>query len=133
MKPDPMVKVARTVPIPDDFRAFLEDVQRRIEAGDEWAVEPSDDGLNCECAFGGLAPDGVRYTFVYLPRGTPHPAWYLAFKAAEIERIAAGAITKLRIWACRDASCGTAFTDADGLCLYCDYVNQDGRRTGPPR
>ena len=121
-------KTPEIVKIPQDLSSFLSDVHRMILEGSEDATIESDDLLQCESAFGGLedAETGV-YSFTYFPdeHGTRNK-WELALSELEIERVAKGEVTELKLWACRSSACGCKFSSESGSCFYCDWVNAPG-------
>jgi hypothetical protein len=120
-------KVKRTTKLPEDLRKFLATVSEQIEAGDESTLIPSDDLLQCRCAYGGLAKKGMPwFTFVFFPGPSTHPKWTLRLHVEEIKKIADGTIEDLVLWACKNKACGNQFFDQEDTCGYCDYLNDDG-------
>ena len=118
-------KTSETVKIPQDLSSFLSDVHQLITEGNEAATTESDDLLQCESAVGGLedARTGI-FTFTYFSdeHGTRNK-WELALSEPEIDKIAKGKVTELKLWACRSPACGCKFSTEGGSCFYCDWVD----------
>jgi hypothetical protein len=126
-------KTREKVIIPGNFVLFLKQAQREIVEGAEPAMIESDDLLQYEehnCAYGGLIDSQAgRYGFRYFPDEYKKDAqrentWDLNLNKDDIEKIVAGEITELSVWACRQDSCGCKFSSADSSCFYCDWVEQ---------
>lgn len=126
-------KIQEKVIIPGNLVLFLTEVHREIAAGDEAATIESDDLLQYEeydCAYGGLIDSKTgEYEFRYFPDEhnkdeQKENTWDIKLNNSDIEKIMAGEITELSLWACRDDSCGCKFPDADASCFYCDWVEQ---------
>ena len=124
----PRPKTREEVPIPKRLRDFFAAVHRLIEAGAEEGRVESDDLLQCEFAYGGLIEEGgARYGFTYFPGAGRRDKWELDLGSGDLASIADGATTTLTLWAC-GSPCGCRFSDSKDLCLYCDYVDEEGSR-----
>ena len=113
-------KTEELVAIPKDFASLLADVHRLIIEEDESAILESNDLLQCERACGGLIDtDSSKYCFTYYPdpEGVRRK-WEVILDKGQIEGIGKGEIRELRLWVCKDASCGCRFSSEDGLCFY---------------
>ena len=49
--------------------------------------------------------------------------WEIALSKPELERIAKGEVTGLKLWACRTSACGCKFSSERRSCFYCDWID----------
>lgn len=114
-------KVAKRVTTPEDLKDFFRYVNSLIESGDSAAVNPSDDLIQSDRAYGGLTEEGTdQFAFTYFPGSHIRPCWEIEATAGEIRSIVLEA-TSLDLWSCADPLCGNLFAGPDGVCFYCDY------------
>lgn len=119
-------KTKHEIPIPDDLAAFLREVHRLIETGDDSATIASDDLLQSETAYGGLvSPGGHTYRFTYWFRKGDRHKWLFELDIVDIANIVEGTGTALLLWGCQAENCHCRFTDPNGTCFYCDYIDDD--------
>ena len=123
----PREKEPVSVLIPDRLREFLREVDELIEAGDEAAVLPSDDLLQCAHTCGGLDEDDGSYYFTYFPGGH-RTTWRLRLTRYDIWAAARGLKKTLFLWSCTDEACQSLTYIHDALCFYCDYEDDDPDR-----
>src|SRR4051812_40526640 len=99
-----LLYVGSTVSVPPDFAEFMREVALRIAEGDESTILENYDGLQCECAFGGLFDvEGRRFGFSYVPdlgpyeeryiKGAGLPSWEIILTPDQIAAIASGSLT----------------------------------------
>ncbi len=117
-------KIESAFIIPDDLASFLQHVSRLILEEDERAVLPSDDLLQCECAYGGLMEDSGNYGFSYFPEEGIRVKWEVILDKQQIEKIGNRDQKELVLWKCKDPGCGCAFSDEKESCFYCDYEGE---------
>jgi len=111
--------------IPDELRDFLREVSAEINAHSESAQIPSDDLLQCECAYGGLLHDDPNYFFfTYFPEEDTLSKWELRLSATDIHAVAESEIGTLVFWKCELERCPNRFANEDGHCDYCNFWNQ---------
>ena len=107
-------KERRQVRVPHDLQRFLVDVDRLMRAGDESTAVESDDLLQSECAYGGLAEEGSDFFgFTYLPEEGSRVKWELLLSSGEIAALASKETEQLSLWFCASAECRCAFTNAE--------------------
>lgn len=116
-------KDLRSVPIPEDLKAFLVEVDRLITSANDLAITESDDLLQCDCAYGGLCEEGGdTYLFTYFPEAGIRHKWIFELSAAEVSAIATGSMRQLSLWFCKSDECRSGFGSEEDSCFYCDYV-----------
>jgi hypothetical protein len=97
MTEQPKPKRFTRVEAPPDLRQFLREVAELIDEGDEATLVESDDLLQCEYAFGGLADaETAAYAFTYFPRKGVKPNWEFDLSASEIREVAEPALDIFR-------------------------------------
>lgn len=124
MTETPKPKKFTRVEAPPDLRQFLREVAEMIDDGDEATLTESDDLLQCEYAYGGLADEETgAYAFTYFPRKGVKTNWEFDLSASEIREVAEGE-RELELWACQDENCGSMFSWAEARCSQCDYERE---------
>jgi hypothetical protein len=125
-----MVVVARTsklpvvIHVPEPFRAFMREVKQLILDGDDAATIESDDLLQCERAYGGLYDaENNRFGFRYFPGDDTQPTWDFDLSRDDIFRIAAGEMTQMTLYRCKDDRCRCLVPRPEWYCTNCDNPN----------
>ena len=109
--------------IPDDLKRFLRTVDQQIQADASETKVPSDDLLQCRCAYGGLCEEGGdSFGFSYFPRDSDGE-WELFLTRAEIRVLAQDAKETIELWYCTSEACPHAFSDKTSLCDKCDWID----------
>lgn len=121
-------KIQEDVKIPDNLVSFFAEVQREIDAEDEVTTIESDDLMQYEefdFAYGGLndAETG-EFTFRYFTDNENGSTWDLSLTKQEIGKIAEGELKQLTVWGCQNPLCGCKFSDEEGSCSNCDWVEE---------
>lgn len=123
---EPKHKEQRKVPIPEDLRASLAEVQTLVE---ESISDPDidldfDDAIQVGSLCGGRYGTKERpYVLTYYPKnGAKGEQWVLTLHATEIEDIADGVKAEIVLYCCINLTCHCKFREADEHCSQCDYV-----------
>jgi len=120
----PKPKRLTHVEAPPDLRQFLLEVAEKIAQGDEDTLIESDDLLQCDFAYGGLADEETgEYGFTYFPGKSRKTKWEILLLAKQIREVADGE-RELSLWACEDENCGSMFSLAEERCSQCDYEHE---------
>ena len=85
------------VDIPNDLIEFLQCVNIDIITGEDSAVIPSDDLLQCDRGYGGLNSDRRQFSFVFFPYEGMRVRWEFSLLPDEIDEIASGFREKLHV------------------------------------
>ena len=120
----PKPKKLTHVEVPPDLRQFLQEVAEKIDQRDEDTLVESDDLLQCDFVYGGLADEETgEYGFTYFPGKSRKTKWEILLLAQQIREIADGE-RDLSLWACEDQNCGSMFWRAEERCSQCDYERE---------
>jgi hypothetical protein len=92
-----------------------------------------DDAIQVDGLCGGKYRNGKRpFAFTYYPKDRDERGrWYLTLHALEIEDIANGVMTEIKMYCCTSPDCEMKFREADDHCFYCDYF--DDANPAPPK
>jgi hypothetical protein len=98
---------------------------QNAEDGDPDIAIDFDDAIQVTGLCGGRYLRGKRpFGFTYYPEnGGERDRWYLTLHSLEIEDIADGMMTEIKLFCCTSSECGMKFREADEHCFYCDYVD----------
>ena len=120
-------KEHRLVPIPEHLRDGMREIHQLLQDAEndpDIAVD-YDDAIQVPGLCGGRYRKGKRpFGFTYYPEnGGKRDRWYLTLHPLEIEDIADGVMTEIKLYCCTSPDCGMKFREADEHCLYCDYTD----------
>jgi len=122
----PQPKDHRLVPIPDDLCIAMAQVQQLIQDAetDPDIVIDCDDAIQVDGLCGGRCGTKKRpFRFTYYPSDrNPWGRWYITLHPLEIEDIADGVMTQIKMYCCRSPNCQIKAREADNHCFYCDYI-----------
>lgn len=122
----PQPKVLQMVEIPESLREFFEYVNEMIETEDESSLIESDDLLQSERVYGGLTDaDRGDFGFTFFPEPGNRQKWEFTLDRVDIANICEGSKTTLKLWGCQTPDCRCLFSDPEGTCFYCDYVDEE--------
>ncbi|MCA9167971.1 MAG: hypothetical protein KDB23_09900 [Planctomycetales bacterium] len=112
------------VEVPERLVHFWRDVVSRIDAKDPSTIYESDDLLQCEFVYGGLAdPDNRYFGFTYFPFDEdPDTEWEFFLSESELRLIASGLQQSIQAFRCQDPRCLLMHSAPDGYCPNCDNV-----------
>jgi hypothetical protein len=120
-------KEHRLVPIPDDLREGMLEVHQLLKEA-EWNPEIDldyDDAIQVNGLCGGRCLKGKRpFAFTFYPEnGGERDRWHLTLHALEIEDVAEGVMTQIKLYCCASPKCGMKFREANERCFFCDYTD----------
>lgn len=130
----PKAKDHRDIPIPDDLRAAFQSACEIVQAAGRDPDEriDYDDAIQVGGLCGGRIGKGRRpFIFKYFGVEGKHDRWYFSLHDFEVEDIADGVISSLKMYCCTSPECGCKFRDADQHCFYCDYEEDPDHGTFP--
>jgi hypothetical protein len=120
-----IAKERRLVPIPDDLRESLREVHELIQEAeyDRDIDLDFDDAIQVGNVCGGRVRGRLRpYQLTYYPPGDSRRGrWQLALGEADIEDIADGRMTSIRLYCCVSSDCRSKFSRESDVCFVCDY------------
>jgi hypothetical protein len=120
------------MPIPHELRESLREVLDLIKHAkrDPDIDLDYDDAIQVGTVCGGRYRKKARpYVLTYHPEGdTRRGRWFLTLHQTEIEDIADGHMTELAMFCCVSPDCRTKFREADDLCFFCDYDEDEATR-----
>lgn len=115
--------------IPDRLRVAVREVLYYIKEVED---EPDngleyDDGIQAEGLIGGRCGSPDRpFQFTYWPSaGNNRDLWYLTLSFAELDDIADGTLTRIKMLCCTSPERRNKFREPSEHCFYCDY-SDDG-------
>lgn len=126
LKRKPKEKERRKVAIPAELHDALQEAWYIVNESkrDPGVRVDYDDAIQVPpCLVGGKVGTKKRpFEFTYYVDGDRKTRWHLAFHPLELEDIADGHMTELRLYCCRTPDCGHKSNDPEFLC-DCDYEN----------
>ena len=118
------------MPIPDDLRDAMRQVHELLgHAEDDPGIAVDfDDAIQVGGLCGGRYREGKRpFGFTYFPPDRDERGrWLLTLHPQEIEDIADGVMTEIKLYSCTSPDCRMKFREADDTCFYCDYYDDAG-------
>lgn len=123
----PRPKRQELTPIPDALRESLRDAWYFIR---ESETDPTiqvdyDDAIQITNLCGGRTGEGKRpfeFTYYHQDENGTTSNWYLALHSLEIEDIADGVLTSIKLYVCETPVCGHKSSDPNDTC-ECDYID----------
>jgi hypothetical protein len=123
----PKPKDRRKVPIPAELRDSLHEVFELIQQAksDPDIRLDYDDAIQVGAVCGGRIGTKPRpYVLTYYPEGdVERGRWFLTLDRTEIEDIGDGQMAETALYCCNSPECRCKFSEADGHCFFCDYVD----------
>jgi hypothetical protein len=117
LSPRPKAILATQIPerLRDAMRELLHQI-REVENDADNGLE-HDDGIQVDCLIGGRCGTDERpYQFTYYPSAhTNHDRWYLTLSSSELEAVAEGTMSRIRMHCCTSPDCQMKFREVEGL------------------